>query len=534
MIWGNRSSILLTVISIGFAAIAVAMLLDDPRQLSLMRNTLLLAAGSCAVALPLGTVLALLLFRTDVFGRRLGLYLLVAMLFVPLYLQAAAWDAGFGQLGWQSLALGTMAAPLLQGWRAAVWVHALAGVPWVTLIVGVAACHVDPELEEESLLSATPFQVLLHVVFPRILGGVAVAAFWVVLTVVTEMTITDLYRVRTYAEELYSGFALSDSLAVASLSALPGVFAGASLVTLALAVVLAAAPALRTPTRTARTMRLGKGRIPFGVFLAVLLVAIAGVPLGNLIYKAGMTLRAEGSQRILGWSLGQFARIVGSSVGRFHEEIGWTILIGTVASASAMAVGTPLAWLARRGGWRAAPAFTVVAFAAAVPGPLIGLGVIWLLDRQTPGICVWLYDRTIFAPVLAILIRLLPLAVLLCWYVLRSVSDDVLDSAASEGAGSCARFCLIVVPQRWSGLIAVWLALLAVAAGDLACSVLVVPPGVTTISVRVFGLIHAGVDDQVAGLCLTVLAGVAAIAIAAGCLLQLHVRAVSVSFNRDP
>jgi ABC-type spermidine/putrescine transport system permease subunit II len=58
----------------------------------------------------------------------------------------------------------------------------------------------------------------------------------------------------------------------------------------------------------------------------------------------------------------------------------------------------------------------------------------------------------------------------------------------------------------------------------LACSILVVPPGVTTVPIRVFGLIHAGVDDQVAGLCLVVFAGVVAVVAAASWLLQRHER----------
>ncbi len=164
----------------------------------------------------------------------------------------------------------------------------------------------------------------------------------------------------------------------------------------------------------------------------------------------------------------------------------------------------------------------VAAVGLALPGPLIGLGVIWLLDREGLGLLVWLYDRTVFAPVLAIVVRVLPLAILGCWYVLRSVADDALDSAACEGAGAWSRFRLVALPQRRAGLAAVWLALFAAAAGDLACSILVIPPGVTTVPIRVFGLIHAGVDDQVAGLCLVVFAGMAAVVAAATWLLQRH------------
>jgi iron(III) transport system permease protein len=47
-----------------------------------------------------------------------------------------------------------------------------------------------------------------------------------------------------------------------------------------------------------------------------------------------------------------------------------------------------------------------------------------------------------------------------------------------------------------------WLVALAVATGDLAAGILVVPPGMETLSRRIFGLIHYGIEDQVAGICL--------------------------------
>jgi iron(III) transport system permease protein len=163
----------------------------------------------------------------------------------------------------------------------------------------------------------------------------------------------------------------------------------------------------------------------------------------------------------------------------------------------------------------------------ALPGPLIGLGIVWVMDREEPSILVFLYDRTVLAPVLAIAVRILPLAILCCGYVLRSVADDGLDSAACDGAGGWSRFWLVAWPQRRCGLAAAWLAVFAVATGDLACSILVVPPGVTTVPIRVFGLIHAGVDDQVAGLCLVMFVSVAAAAVAAVWVLQRHEKSVA-------
>jgi iron(III) transport system permease protein len=451
----------------------------------------------------------------------------MAMLLLPVYLQAAGWDAGFGQMGWHSFARGNLAAPLLKGWRAAVWIHAMSAIPWVALIVGAAARYVDPDLEEEALLVGSPLQVFLRVSLPRMLAGVAVAAFWILLLTATEMTVTDLYRVRTYAEELYTGFALGDDLRSAWLTALPGGAALAAVVIATLAVAFAVAPALGTPTRSALTYRLGAWRLPACGVMVLLLLLVCGVPLANLVCKAGLVMTNVDGRLVRQWSVLQFTQVVAPSVWEYRQELLWSTLISAASATVAVAGGAALSWFARHGGWPSVPALAATAIGVALPGPLVGLAVIWLLDRPHPGLCVWLYDRTLFAPILAISIRLVPLASIFCWFVLRSVADDVLDSAACEGAGGWSRFWRIVVPQRWSGLVAAWLAMFALAAGDLACSILVVPPGVTTVPIRVFGLIHAGVDDQVAGICLTVLVAVAAVAAAVGWLLQLHTGAVS-------
>ena len=82
---------------------AALVLTADSRTGSLLWNTLRLAGATIFVALPLGTCLAFALLRTDIAGRRVALVALATMLFVPLYLQAAGWDAGFGRQGWLSL-----------------------------------------------------------------------------------------------------------------------------------------------------------------------------------------------------------------------------------------------------------------------------------------------------------------------------------------------------------------------------------------------------------------------------------------------
>jgi iron(III) transport system permease protein len=63
----------------------------------------------------------------------------------------------------------------------------------------------------------------------------------------------------------------------------------------------------------------------------------------------------------------------------------------------------------------------------------------------------------------------------------------------------------------------------AVAFGDLAATVLVLPPGAETLPVRIFRLIHAAAADEVAGMCLGLSAVYAAAAGAVG-LIYWHVK----------
>ncbi len=494
--------------SLSLLAAATWWLWGDERTWGLMRQTLELALLSAAISLPLGALAALLLLRTDVPGRRFGLAVLALMLLVPLYLQVAGWDAGFGKQGWYSLFTESLARPPLHGLRGAVWVHAMAAVPWVALMVGVGLRYVEPELEEMALLEGGQAALVGRVLVPRILPALGAALLWVIVSTSAEMTVADMYLLPTYARELYTGTALGDSWASVAGQILPGVALVVALVAAALVVASFLAPPVEdTPQRPARPIRLGHWRGPAAVVMLLLVLLVAGVPLLNLAYKAGMVASQEGGERTRVWSAGVFVTTLAESPGRFADHHLWTFLIAGGTALVTLLFAIPLAWWARRPGCRALPALATAALGFALPAPLVALLLIEALDQPHLPWLIWLYDDTLFAPIAAMTIRTLPLTLLITWYGMRSLPRDVLDSALVDGAGPWRRLYRIVLPQRRSVWLLAGLLAFVLASGDLAATILVVPPGVMTIAIKVFGLIHAGVDDQVAGICLTTAAG---------------------------
>ena len=487
-------------------------IIDVPsaRELSLLQNTAALVAGVLSIALPVGVLLGALIARTDLPGRRFAAALLAALLFIPLYLQGGAWIAGFGLQGSWTIGSASGATPWLAGWRGAVWVHALAAIPWVAMLSGLGFRSAPRELEEETLLVASPWQAFVRVTLPHARPAIGVAALWVALSVVTEMSITDLFQVRTYAEELYTDAAIGETYDSPALSTLPIVVANSFLAIGLLLALTRSAPAWRLAARRdVMTYRLGRWRWPLALLVSAILVVCVGVPLFNLIWQAGMeaTPDAEGVTGLTrSWSVPKFVTMLATSPWRFRTELGWSLLIGSVAATAALTVAVPVAGWACGSSRRSTALLLAAALLLALPGPVIGLKLIeWLNQRDVP-ILVWLYDRSILAPCLAMWLRAFPWCLLVAWFAFRSVPQAVVDAASLDGAGRLAMLWRVLVPQRRGALAAAWLVAWMVAMNDLAASILVVPPGVTTLCIHVFGLLHYGVEDQVAGISLALVA----------------------------
>jgi iron(III) transport system permease protein len=485
---------------LGLGVVAVCLSLDS-RTAWLAANTARLAATTCAVGVPLGTILALVLVKTDVPGRRLAMCGLAWLLFLPLYLQVGAWQAGFGLQGWQTLA--GLGPAWLDRWRGAVWVHSAAAIPWVVLIVGVGLRTIRTELEEAALLDASAVRVLGRVTLRQALPAVVTAALWVAVSAAGEIAVTDLFQIRTYAEELYTDAALGTAPGEAPLGVLAGIAVTSWLVLAGLVLVLRVSPRDQPWLAQAPVIfRLGRARWPMAVVVSAALALLIGLPLANLAWKCGVRVEQTPAGRERHWSAEKCLSIVETSPLRYRRELSASLVIASAAATGALLVSTFLAWRARASRFWAATLALLVALGWAIPGPIVGLGIIAALNRPEWPWALYVYDRTVLPPALAQMIRALPLVGLILWYAFQTLPSNELEAAELDGASSWATLRYIALPQRASALVAAWLVAFAIAIGDMGATILVVPPGVEPLSVRISGLLHYGVEDQVAGICL--------------------------------
>ncbi|MDG3002767.1 ABC transporter permease [Paludisphaera mucosa] len=483
--------------------------LARPARLAL--ETLIVVAGTEALALPMGVALALLLFRTDVWGRGPLLAALGLALFVPLPLHATAWLGAFGDAG-RMQAFGVR--PFLIGRPGVIVVSALAALPWVVLLSGVGLRLVEPELEESALLDMPARRVIWTVTLRRSLGAIAAAAIAVAVLAAGDMTVTDLLQVRTYAEEAYVQFSLGRGPAGAASTALPPLLILGVAIFLVARLLARDAPAkLATAFGRSKTWRLGRWRIPLGVVVVAALGDLMALPLYSLVWRAG---RVGGRARLgspPSWSLAGFLGTLRSAAEECREPLVTSAILAAAAATFVVALAWGLCWMGRTSRtWRAIALMTV-ALTLAAPGPVAGMALM-LAYRSI--------DRIYDAPAILVLgmaARTLPYAVLILWPALRGLPDEALDAAAVDGWGPASRVLRVALPLTRRASPAAWATAFVLGLGELPATNLLTPPGVSTISQLIWSLLHTGVESHLAGVALTTLAAIAAAgALAAGLL----------------
>lgn len=471
-------------------------------------NTLAVCGLCIALAFPLGSLLSLLLVRTNIWGKRLLWIALGSQLAVPLYAFAGSWSAGFGLQGWLNPAgwlgpagIAWMQSPL-GSLLAVSLIHALFAIPWVCLIISLGLLWSDRGQEETALVEAGWPRVLRHVVLPRLRPWLLVSTLWCVLPVLTEMVVTNLYQVPTVAEQVYldaSRGALRPLTYVAAVGLCMLPLAGLAWLSWRWC------PPWHDVIRRAqhaRAVQLDLRGWRFFLSLCVWSIVglLVGMPILNLLAKAGWQPRVtDTGLTTYGWSWTRLKTTATESLTLFVDEFQWTALLALLASGLALGLACGLFHLAgRRGRWWAGAGMLLL---IAVPGPLVGMLLIWLFNRSRPALLGQLYDGSLLVPVLAQQFRLLPLAWLLVVSLMATISRETWELASVDGLSRWQRLRFILAPQTWSRWLAAGLLLAVMSVGELSSTILVLPNGVTTVSKRLFELLHFGMRHQDSGLC---------------------------------
>lgn len=444
----------------------------------LLANGLLLSLAAAAVAVVCAALWATTLLLPLARGMRLALLaLLVASFCFGTVVHLMAWRALFP--GVTGGAAGWCLAVLVLGLRYAPLAAAL-------LVTGLAVLE---RAELETALCTGGASALWVVARKRLLRLAGMCAAAVAALVFCESELPPLVGVHVYAEEFLSQVALEPDPHVAAALGWP-----LMAVALACAALLGGLPRLEAASGGAvRLGWLGQWAHPPQALRAVLPTAALMLAACPLALLALGTLQATGR-----WPAHAGAALASS------------LWVAALSSLLAVIWGWALAAAAVRAGSAAVKAVNLLAWLAMLwPSALTGLAIAGLGMPDAFGAATPL--------VLAHALRLLPF----CAWVLLALQDLQPKAPAEQlrvlGARGWAAMRHVRLPAQKAGLLAAWTLGAGLSLAELTATVLTVPPGMETVILRLYNLLHYG--DQRGVMMLALLQGLAVAGLMAAGLL---------------
>lgn len=464
-------------------------LFESTREWTLLGNTLLLAAGTAILVGLLGLPLSVLLVRTDLPLRQVLLALFVLPLLLPPTVIAYGWFALLGREGILGGILGSSGGGFLFSPVGCLVVFVASFLPVVLLFTAASLLSANPRLEEAGRLSAGAPRVLLGITIPQVVPALVTAMLLVFCLALGETGVPTFLRVNVYAVESLAQFAAFYDFSAATAAAGPlllmvlMVFWGLHLVGARPSAVLQPP----SPGRGPAPFPIGRSGVQFAVLAGAMWMALTGLPLAALL------LRSAGPSAYVAALAG-----AGASFGRSFS-------FASLGASLILSFGLLIAY-GRTTGALLQGSETVTLFLFAVPGPVLGIGLISLWNRPA--------TNSIYGSPLMLLLGFLAQYTILGVWVAKAamalIPRSMEEAAAVAGAGWMRRLTTITTPLAWKGLAAAWFLAFLFCFRDTGIAMVVYPPGRDTLSVRLFTMMANGRPEVIAALCVLILVSAAA------------------------
>ncbi|MBU6176067.1 MAG: hypothetical protein KGQ60_19850, partial [Planctomycetes bacterium] len=178
------------------------MLFDVPIGKCLL-NSLMVCGGASVLSCLVGFVLAYCVELLQIPGRKWFRLFICSFVLLPLYVQAIAWSAGFGNQGWLRWNQVTAASSNGYAVAACIWIHGCASLPISFCLLSIALGRAADRVYQMAMIEGPPISAFFHVILPRAIPWISCNFLLIFVLANSDMIITNLFQVPTLTEVLY-------------------------------------------------------------------------------------------------------------------------------------------------------------------------------------------------------------------------------------------------------------------------------------------------------------------------------------------
>ena len=428
------------------------------------------------LGMVLGVVGALALWRCRNGWGVAARWLLLAGAALPPYAHILAWWSVFRFLNRGLSSVGLMGLPQ-RGGLVSLWVQMVAQLPLVAGLALVGFLSVETSLIEAGCIYQTRARVFRRIVLPLARPMVVAGGALLFVLALVDYGIPSAFQFPTAALEVFVEFGASASVGKAAAVALPVLLAAAMGLAMALSGLRKAVLMPGQPTRlVSPPLGPGTSRVWVLATLGLLFLQVV-LPVGSLL------LSVKSWQNLLDALVG--------AMSEFRTSL-WTasvaaLLSPLIALAPAHILATKRAGL---GVW------FLLLVPVAMPAALVGIGLtsLWSSLAVTPYGTRWM-------PVLAAIARFSPIAIPVLVAQRRRMAEPLIE-AARVFARPWDVWWRVELPMTLPGLVSAACLVFVLTLGELGATLIVVPPGYATLTMRIYTYLHYGASEGVAALSL--------------------------------
>ncbi|HDY89478.1 MAG TPA: iron ABC transporter permease [bacterium] len=463
-------------------------LFQSKRHWQLLFNSFILAGSTAFITVlsgvPLGTIFA----KTDLPFKNLFAILFVIPLIIPPYILAVAWFYCLGRsgiiAGMFGSKIGIVTSQFLFGFTGTLFVMVSTFLPIVIILVMTYLRMVNHRLEEAAKLSAGWLLVLKKISIPIITPGIFLSALIVFILTLGEFGVPSSLRFDVFPVESFTQFSAFYNFNAATAAAIP-------LGVITLIILFAERLFLRKKIFQFRltkepiiTVPLGKARPYIFTAVSVLAFIFVIVPIGVLLIKS--------------FSLQAYIE----AFSRSSDSIFRSLLYASIGATFLVVFGFLLGYLIERKTFRFFYAADSIAiFLFALPGTVIGIGLISLWNTQTTNFIYATFAIILFGYIA----RYSALGGRIMAATFSQVPSSMEEAAQIAGVGWFRRVSGILIPLAKKGIISAWMVGFIFCLRDLDITMMVYPPAHDTLPVRIFTLMANSPEETIAALCIVMI-----------------------------
>lgn len=467
-------------------------------------NSLVVSTAATLLGTALGTMLAWLVTRTDLPGRRRWDTALLLPYMIPPFIGAIAWvyllgPAGYLNQLWMTLTGSLDPLIVIYGPVGIVFVLTLYGYPIAYAAMRGVLQQMNPALEEAARIAgATPGRMLRDVTVPLMLPGVLAGALLLFMSSLANFGIPAVigfpagyFVLPTKIFTTILNFDMRYNLQIAAALSMWLVVIAVVLLQLQRFLLRRSRFVVVTGQAAApHRIELGAWRWPVLAGLGGFALISVVLPLGAILLTA--LIRAYGLlPELQNLTLQHFQTIL-FGIPKVQRAVvnSFTLAAGAATVIVILALG--IAYLIARVRIRGAQVLELlITIPYAVPGTVVALAMILAWIRPVPGLGLRLYN-TIWIIFLAYVARFLVFGVRTVMAGLSQVHESLEEAARISGASGMRAFREIVLPIIRPSITAGWFLVFIPAAAELTLSILLYSVGNETLGVVVFGLHEEG------------------------------------------